>query len=255
MNRIIFLGTSSGKTSLERFHTSIFFDLVSTNLLIDCGDDISKSLLKNEINFNSIKNIFISHFHADHFSGIASLITQMKLNNRYYELNIHVYKSFVDTIKFFLNSTYMFEESVGFKINYYPLEFNFEYFINDELCFVIKKNSHIKKKDELKNYPDFLFNSSSVFIKHKNQNIYYSSDIGSKEDLILFKEENIDILISECMHITLEDIYKVVQLLNPQKTFLVHYNDEDESKILNWIKINQLTEKVVLANDGLKFSL
>ncbi|MDF1611124.1 MBL fold metallo-hydrolase [Stygiobacter electus] len=255
MNKIIFLGTASGKTSLERNHTSIYFDFGSTNLLIDCGDGISKSLLKNEINFNSIKNIFISHLHADHFAGIASLITQMKLENRNEELNIHVYKSFVDTIKFFLNSTYMFEESIGFKISYHPLEFNIENSINDEVGFIIKKNSHINKKEELKYYPDSLFNSSSILIKNNIQNIFYTSDIASKEDLFLFKDDKIDILISESMHISLENIYDAVKIHNPQKTFLVHYNDEDKTKIFNWIKINQLSEKIILAKDDLNYTI
>lgn len=254
MNKIFFLGTASGKTSLERNYTSIYFDFGTTNFLIDCGDGASKSLLKNDICFNSVKNIFMPHLHADHFSGIASLITQMKLEERKDDLNIFVYKSFVDTIKFFLLSTYMFEETIGFKINYFPLEFNIENYINDELSFRIKRNSHIKKKDELKYYSDSLFNSSSILIKNNNHNIFYTSDIASQEDLLLFNEENIEILISESMHITLEDIHEAVKLLNPQKTFLVHYNDEDEAKILKLIKNNRLSEKVILAKDGMKFT-
>ncbi len=255
MSKIIFLGTASGKTSLLRNHTSIYFDFDTVNFLIDCVDGISKSLLINNINFNSIKNIFISHLHADHFAGIASLITQMKLENRFDELNLYVYKSFIDTIKFFLNSTYLFNETIGFSINYFPLDFNIENFINEKLSFIIKKNSHINKKEELINYPNSLFNSASILIKTKHQNILYTSDIASIEDLYLFKDENIDTLISECMHITFETIYEAVRIYKPKTTYLVHYNDEDETKILNWIKNNQLSEKVVLADDGLQFTL
>lgn len=250
MSKIVFLGTASGKTSLSRNHTSIFFDFEKTNLLIDCGDGISKSLFQSNINFNSIKNIFISHFHADHFSGIASLITQMKLESRIEDLNIYLHKNFIDTVKFFLNSTYMFEETLGFKINYHSLEFNNEISLTDEVSFIIRKNSHIKRKAELINYSDSLFNSASILLKTNNKNIFYTSDIGSKEDLFLFEEEKIDFLISESMHISIEDIFEAIKIYNPQKTFLVHYNDEDANKFSDWILKSTHSDKIILATDG-----
>ncbi|MCX7876129.1 MAG: MBL fold metallo-hydrolase [Melioribacteraceae bacterium] len=251
MIKLFFLGTSSGKTSIKRNHTSIYFQFDNTNLLVDCGDGISKSILQNNIPFNSIKNIFISHLHADHFTGIASLITQMKLENRSDELNIYVYKSFVDNIKFLLGSTYMFEEIIGFKINYFPLEFENEVFVGKDFSFITKKNSHIKKKNELINYSNSFFNSSSILLKTNSKNIFYTSDIASTEDLFLFKEDKIDIIISEITHITIDDIYEALKLYVPEKIYLVHYDDNIENNITNWISSQRLNDKIVLAKDGM----
>lgn len=253
MSKIIFLGTGSGKTSLIRNYTALFFEFSNTNLLIDCGDGICKSLLQNNIAFNEIKNIFISHLHADHFSGISSLITQMKLNNRQNELNIFAYKSFVPNIKFFLNSTFMFKETLDFDIHFHELAYNNFYEISYELEITIKKNSHIRKKDKLKDYPDDLFNSASILIKHQNKNIFYTSDINSKDDLFLFKEEKNDIVISEASHISFYEINEAFIKLNPDKLILVHLNEEDVDNLKNLILKNSMHEKIIIPNDNTTF--
>jgi ribonuclease Z len=85
---IIFLGTGSGKTSLKRHHSSLLISSQKHNLLVDCGDGISSALIKQNISFCSIGAILISHMHADHYSGLASLITQMKLVGRKETLTI-----------------------------------------------------------------------------------------------------------------------------------------------------------------------
>ena len=73
---IVFIGTSSGRTSLSRFHSSLFFEHPKFGLLIDAGDGISKALLSAGKNQNDIDIILFTHFHADHFGGIAGLVTQ-----------------------------------------------------------------------------------------------------------------------------------------------------------------------------------
>ena len=45
-------------------------------ILIDCGEGTTKYYDKTDVNFNSIKNIFITHFHSDHFSGLTQYLCQ-----------------------------------------------------------------------------------------------------------------------------------------------------------------------------------
>ena len=115
--KIKFLGTGSGKTSLNRYHSSFLLSSSNHNLLVDCGDGISKAILKQNINFNSIDSILISHFHADHFSGLPSLITQMKLTSRKNDLTIYVQLSEKDFLEDFIFHSYLFKERMAFNFN------------------------------------------------------------------------------------------------------------------------------------------
>ena len=105
--KIKFLGTGSGKTSLNRYHSSLLISSSKYNLLVDCGDGISKAILAQNIDFNSINSVLISHFHSDHFSGLPSLITQMKLSSRKNELKIFVHSSEKDFLEDFIFHSYI----------------------------------------------------------------------------------------------------------------------------------------------------
>ncbi len=98
-SEIKFIGTGSGKISLNRFHSSFLISTEKFNLLVDAGDGISKALLIQKIDFNSIDGILISHLHADHFSGLPSLIAQMKMNNREKDLSIFANENLINFIK------------------------------------------------------------------------------------------------------------------------------------------------------------
>jgi len=93
--KIIFPGTGSGFVSLKRNHASLILK-ESKNILIDAGDGIVRALLFSNINPLDIDIIIISHFHPDHFSGLASLITQMKLGGRKRELQIFCIKAMLE---------------------------------------------------------------------------------------------------------------------------------------------------------------
>jgi ribonuclease Z len=101
--KITFVGTGSGKTSLNQFHSSILISSESYNLLIDAGDGISRALLFNEINFNTVDGIVITHFHPDHFSGLPSLIFQMKISDRKKPLDVFIHPSFKNFVNDFKN--------------------------------------------------------------------------------------------------------------------------------------------------------
>jgi len=114
--KIIFIGTGSGKTNLLRFHSAIVFVSRNYKLLIDAGDGVSRAILKAGLNFNEINSILLTHYHADHFTGIASLITQMKLNKRKTPLRIFTHYKSVLFLRDFFHHTYLFEETFGFDL-------------------------------------------------------------------------------------------------------------------------------------------
>ena len=252
---LTFIGTGSGKTSLNRFHTSLLITEKDHNLLIDTGDGISKALLSSSVNVRSIDSILISHTHADHFSGITSLLTQMKIERRIEPLNILIHASFSDFLKKFINISFLFRESIGFELNIIEYNFDKSFNLEKDLEILPKQNSHIQNKDILTNYNWLNFVSSSFLIRNNSLNIFYTADIASRNDLFLFNEFSVDYMITEATHIDLSEIVEAVKFINPKECYLVHINDEEllKNKIVKLSADNKYTLK--LTYDGMRVIL
>ena len=70
---IIFLGTSHGDPSLTRFCSSTLYCFGDLKILIDCGEPATALLLRKGIKPSSLDAVFLTHMHADHTNGLASL--------------------------------------------------------------------------------------------------------------------------------------------------------------------------------------
>jgi ribonuclease Z len=254
--KITFLGTSSGKTSLKRYHSSILFSLEKYNLLVDTGDGISKAFIDNKISFNSINGILFTHLHPDHFSGLSALIVQMKMMNRNEPLEIFIHESLVSVIDDFIIRSYLLPEKMGFEIHYKTFQDNEQLNVTEKFLFIARKNSHLKDLEKyLVNYSSLSFYSASFLFESDNKKIIYTSDIGSEGDLLLFNEIVPDLFISEVTHIAPLILLEKIKSIKPDMTYLTHYADEDIpalSEIMANLP-NALKEKVILAVDSISF--
>ena len=254
--KITFLGTSSGKTSSKRFHSSILFSLANYNLLIDAGDGISRSLIDNGIKFNSIDGILFTHLHPDHFSGLPALIVQMKMENRKEPLDIFIHESLVKVVQDFIIHSYLLPEKMGFEIRYKSFQNDVRFNLTKKISFIAKKNSHLRDLEKYQNkYASLSLYSASFLFQLEGKKIIYTSDIGSDEDLFLFSESEPELFISEVTHISPIALLEKIKQINPDRVYLTHYSDEDIPE-LNEIMANlpnTLKEKIVLALDNISF--
>lgn len=251
--KIIFLGTCSGKTSLNRFHSALLFSYKDYNLLIDTGDGISRSLLKNKIDFNSIDGILLTHLHPDHFAGLPGLIIQMKMTKRKKPLYIFIHKSFKSLIRNFLLSLYILPERMDFEIHYITFDNNEKIKIRESFFLIGRKNSHLNKLESyIVKYPSISLYSGSFLFEVESKKVIYTSDIGSEEDLALFSEIIPDILITEFNHISPTALLKNYKLSGSTRIFITHYSDEDLRSTSDILasQTDFINEKLVVANDG-----
>lgn len=250
--KIRFLGTGSAKTSLHRFHSSFLISITNHNLLVDCGDGVSSAILQQNISFASIDSIIISHLHADHYSGLASLITQMKLNQRTKRLSIFIHKSLKDFIEDYLLHSYLFMDRLGFELDIMPIEAEEEIRINESFTFISKLNSHLGKYLPKYKTDKLSFASLSFLFKEQNHSVFYSGDIGSTDDLKLFNDK-IDWLITETSHIKLSELAAFLEKNNFNKVILTHIDDETEKLLEPSFKSLQKDKKqsIITASDGL----
>ncbi len=119
--RIVFFGTGGSWPSPERNVMSIGVQVDSDVLLFDCGEGTQRQMMHTNMSFMKIKRIFITHYHGDHFLGLAGLIQTMTLNNRKETLEIYGPERTIDILTRFLSIGYY---STSFKITLYELQGN-----------------------------------------------------------------------------------------------------------------------------------
>ncbi len=89
---ITFLGTTAGVPTKHRNHASLYVKYQAERefvCLLDCGEGTQKQIFSAGLNFMRVSDIFISHWHADHFAGLLGLIETMNLEKRQEELRIY----------------------------------------------------------------------------------------------------------------------------------------------------------------------
>jgi len=251
--KIHFIGTGSAKTSLSNYHTSLLLSSDTYSLLIDTGDGISRALLQSSIDFNSINGILLTHLHPDHFSGLASLLVQMKLCKRKNPLTIFIHLELKKPIEDFIYQSYLFNERMEFKIIYKTFIENQKIEAAESLAFISRKNSHL---DQYKQYDiehKLSFYSGSFLFICEGANIFFTGDVGSEKDLLLFNDYSIDILISEVTHLNFQSLIEFKFNHKSTKIFLVHL-DEINRESLNLLIKNhteELIKEFTIADDGL----
>ncbi len=204
-----------------------------------------------------INGILITHLHPDHFSGLGSLIVQMKLINRTNELDIYVHQSLIETVKKYLYNSYIFNEKLDFEINYKVFDVEEPVNIEDSFSYMARQNKHLDKYKKYDYLKMLSFSCLSILFKIKDMIIFYTGDIGAKEDLYLFKENKINVMISEISHVKLKDLLNAYKVQSIDKLYLTHISDEDEPELEKFYSSLNDSEKqkIVTTYDGLTIDL
>jgi len=248
---IIFTGTGSSRASIDRFHSSILITTRFTQVLVDAGDGVAYSLLKQKIKPEHIDCIILSHTHSDHCSGLASLLTQMKIEKRTAPLKIITGELLIKQLKNMLKLNYVFEDRLGFEVLFTGLKNNNRFVVDEQLSFIFTQNTHLEKYAACEDENLNLVSGSMLFYAG-NKKILYTADIGGKSDLYLFTEKP-DWLISEISHIEESDLKEYIENVKPQKVYLTHI--DDESLASGRMKGLTGNKYVVFTYDGLKITL
>jgi ribonuclease Z len=85
---VLFVGTAGSAPTARRGLPATLVRRGGDRLLFDCGEGTQRQLLRS-VGLLDLEEIFISHFHADHFLGLPGLLKTFSLRGRELPLTIY----------------------------------------------------------------------------------------------------------------------------------------------------------------------
>jgi ribonuclease Z len=86
---LVFLGTSGSMPTAQRAPTALLVRRGGERLLFDCAEGTQRQLLTSSIGLVDLREVFLTHFHADHYLGLPGMLKTFALRGR--ELPITIY--------------------------------------------------------------------------------------------------------------------------------------------------------------------
>jgi ribonuclease Z len=79
---LVFLGTSASMPSALRAPPALLVRRGGERLLFDCAEGTQRQLQRSTVGLPDLEEIFLTHFHADHFLGLPGMLKTFALRGR-----------------------------------------------------------------------------------------------------------------------------------------------------------------------------
>ena len=86
---LVFFGTSGSVPTAARAPSALLVRRGGERLLFDCGEGTQRQMLRSSVGLVELREVFVSHFHADHYLGLPGMLKTFALRGR--ELPLTVY--------------------------------------------------------------------------------------------------------------------------------------------------------------------
>jgi ribonuclease Z len=292
---ITFLGTGAAIPNLKRHPAAILLQYGSDYLLFDCGEGTQLQMEKVRVSPMKIKNVFITHWHADHFAGLLPLIETLHLSRRERPLEVYGPEAsrFIDAL---IELSYW---GIGFRI--IPKECgekDIEKIVETDLydiysirvkhsvpavgyCFQEKDHWNIDikkaekfglsgrklrtiKEDGKIKIGDKTVKLEDIAVKKTGRKIVYSGDTEICKTLLEFSK-NADILIHDCTfvempeegrpHSTAVEVAKLAKKYKVKKLILTHISRRYRTNREVLEAVKPIFKDAIVAKDTMKITL
>lgn len=213
MMNITFLGTGSAFNH-EDGNNSALLQFSNTNLLLDCGYDVPQKLEKI-INLSELKNIWISHIHADHCSGLEEIAFKSYFLLKQ-KINLIIHEDLYEELISMLNYPLKYNDSKVMTVeDYFNVICVKKFFKIKEEKFEIEKTNHIKNMQSfMLKGNNFIFTGDTKFIDWTKQDLSAVDYIFHDTQLVQYGQD---------VHSTLPQMKELPEEIR-KKIWCMHYN-------------------------------
>jgi ribonuclease Z len=93
---LVFLGTSGSVPTAKRGLAGLLLRRGGERLLFDCGEGTQRQLLRSSIGLVELPEVFLTHYHADHYLGLPGMLKTFALRGRQTPLVVYGPPGLVD---------------------------------------------------------------------------------------------------------------------------------------------------------------
>jgi ribonuclease Z len=86
---LVFFGTSGSMPTAQRAPSALLVRRGGERLLFDCGEGTQRQLLRSTVGLVELREVFVSHFHADHYLGLPGMLKTFALRGREIPLTVY----------------------------------------------------------------------------------------------------------------------------------------------------------------------
>ena len=86
---LVFLGTSGSMPTAQRAPTATLLRRGGERLLFDCAEGTQRQLLRSNVGLVELREVFLTHYHADHYLGLPGMLKTFALRGRELPLTIY----------------------------------------------------------------------------------------------------------------------------------------------------------------------
>jgi ribonuclease Z len=86
---VVFLGTSGSMPTARRAPSALLVRRGGERILVDCAEGTQRQLLKSAVGLVDLGEVFLTHYHADHYLGLPGMLKTFALRGR--EIGLTVY--------------------------------------------------------------------------------------------------------------------------------------------------------------------
>jgi ribonuclease Z len=95
---VVFLGTAGSMPTARRGPSATLVRRGGERLLFDCGEGTQRQLLRSDIGLVELEEVFLTHFHADHFLGLPGMLKTFALRGREVPLALYGPRGLADLL-------------------------------------------------------------------------------------------------------------------------------------------------------------
>ena len=86
---LVFFGTSGSVPTAQRAPSSLLVRRGSERLLIDCAEGTQRQMLRSTVGLVELREVFLTHYHADHYLGLPGMLKTFALRGREVDLTVY----------------------------------------------------------------------------------------------------------------------------------------------------------------------